>query len=84
MRDEHAHMTTVGHWFSSRCNVYDGNGIHVIRLLPILAKFEINTINNGFVLVIPRAEAIITCYQGYLMLNGRKWGAILRQEYGEF
>jgi len=26
----------------------------------------------------PRCEAIITAHQGYMMLNGRKWGAVLR------
>lgn len=26
----------------------------------------------------PRCEAMITCHQGYLMLNGKRWGAVFR------
>lgn len=31
-----------------------------------------------FCTVSPRAEALITCYHGHLMLQGRRWGAVIR------
>ncbi|MDA0716142.1 MAG: hypothetical protein O3A74_06255 [archaeon] len=31
-----------------------------------------------FCTIAPRAEALITCFHGHLMLQGRRWGAVIR------
>ena len=79
VRDEHAHMT-AGWAFGLAVGAMFTMVMIYMSLSPNQTWLNLELILNilGFVLVIPRAEAIITCYQGYLMLNGRKWGAILR------
>ena len=55
-------------------------GMVVIYAVLRLSEVNIPVMVTIILLAIltPRCEAIISSYQGHLMLNGRKWGAILR------
>ena len=79
VREEHAHMT-AGWAFGLAVGAMFAMVMTFMSLGFYRSWLNLQLIVSllGYVLIIPRAEAIITCYQGYLMLNGRRWGAILR------
>ena len=51
----------------------------IARML-IETGLTIQSVTNAvvFSLVTPRAEAMITCFHGHLMVQGRRWGAVIR------
>ena len=59
-----------------------GGMFAMVVIFAILQWYEFSPILVISILLIcllaPRCEAIITSYQGHLMLVGKKWGAILR------
>ena len=52
--------------------------VTIFAVLRLLSGFNLIITVSMLSIMAPRCEAIISSYQGQLMLMGRKWGAILR------
>ena len=58
--------------------------IHLYRVFEIydsLLNLKLWVTVFGFALFAPRTEALICCFHGHLMLQGRRWGAVLRTAF---
>ena len=58
--------------------------IHLYRVFEIydsLLNLKLWVTVFGFALFAPRTEALICCFHGHLMLQGRRWGAVLRTTF---
>tara|TARA_B110000444_G_C18805896_1_gene579928 strand:- start:732 stop:1718 length:987 start_codon:yes stop_codon:yes gene_type:complete len=58
--------------------------IHLYRVFEIydsLLSLKLWVTVAGFAIFAPRTEALICCFHGQLMLQGRRWGAVLRSTF---
>jgi len=58
--------------------------LHLYRVYEItetIFSFRLWVTVLGFAIFAPRTEALICCFHGHLMLQGKRWGAVLRTTF---
>ena len=61
--------------------------VHLYRVFEIqnsLLDLKLWVTVAGFSIFAPRTEALICCFHGQLMLQGRRWGAVLRSTFWRY